>query len=279
MAKNINRAKSALVKNAIPNIVGLTRTTANSLLTSLGFKYTETVQATSTIGNDDSLVRGQDIAQDTVKPLDTTINATVYQFGFTPFGFTPFGFTPFAAFAFTPFSAFGFTPGSKFCVDQDTPILVVGENDSVIEKPAKDIQVGDSIWSATFDEYIDESRDGYKGYLYSKTLTNTKIVKSTVNSVVPSTRTETIIFNKDMSKRFSVTERILVKRKNIYQYVPSGTILIGDYFLQYNQDGTVSEEIITDREVIFNETRTVYRFGVEPIDHLFAGNMLVHNYK
>lgn len=279
MAKNINRAKSALVKNAIPNIVGLTRTTANSLLTSLGFKYTETVESTSTIGNDDSLVRGQDIAQDTVKPLDTTINATVYQFGFTPFGFTPFGFTPFAAFAFTPFGAFGFTPGSKFCVDQDTPVLVVGDNNSVIEKPAKDIQVGDMVWSATFDEYIDESKDGYKGYLYSKTLTNPVMTQCSVVGVVPSTRNETIIFNNDMSKRFSLTERILVKRKGIYQYVPSGEIFIGDCFLTRNKDGAVVEEAITAREILEKETRSVYRFSVEPIDHLFAGNMLVHNYK
>lgn len=279
MAKNINRAKSALVKNAIPNIVGLTRTTANSLLTSLGFKYTETVQSTSTIGNDDSLVRGQDISQNTVKPLDTTVNATVYQFGFTPFGFTPFGFTPFAAFGFTPFSAFGFTPGSKFCVDQDTPILIVGENNSVIEKPAKDVQVGDKVWSATFDEYIDESKDGYKGFLYSKTMTNPTIVQCDVLGIVPSARTETIYFNNDMSKRFSVSERILVKRNNIYQYVPSGEIYVGDYFITRNNDGTVGEEAITERKVILNERRVVYRFSVGPIDHLFAGGMLVHNYK
>jgi hypothetical protein len=279
MAKNINRAKSALVKNAIPNIVGLTRTTANSLLTSLGFKYTETVQGTSSIGNDDSLVRGQDISANTVKPLDTTINATVYQFGFTPFGFTPFGFTPFAAFGFTPFSAFGFTPGSKYCVDEDTPILVVGDNDTVIEKPAKDIRIGDKVWSATFDEYIDEMKDGYKGYLYSKTLTNPRMVQCNVLGIVPSVRTETIYFNNDMSKRFSVSERILVKRNNIYQYVPSGEIYVGDYFLTRKDDGTVGEEIIKSREVIFKESRTVYRFSVDPIDHLFAGNMLVHNYK
>ena len=279
MAKNINRAKSALVKNAIPNIVGLTRTTANSLLTSLGFKYTETVEATSTIGNDDSLVRGQDIVQDTVKPLDTTINATVYQFGFTPFGFTPFGFTPFAAFGFTPFAAFGFTPGSRFCVDQDTPVLIVGENDSVIEKPAKDVQVGDKVWSATFDEYIDESKDGYKGHLYSKTLTNPRTTQCSVISIVPGIRHATIYYNNDLKKRFSLTERILVNRKGIYQYVPSGEIFVGDYFLQRNEDGTISEEMITAREIIENETRSVYRFTVEPVDHLFAGNMLVHNYK
>lgn len=290
MAKNINRAKSNLAKNAVPNIVNLTRTNAKTLLESLGFKYIETSQATSTIGNDDTLVRGQDIPTGTVDPLNTTVTATVYSFGFTPFGFTPFaafgftpftafGFTPFTAFGFTPFSAFGFTPGSKFCVDQDTPILVVGENDSVISKPAKDIRVGDKVWSGTFDEYIDESADGYKGYLYSKTMTNVRKVQSEVMAIIPSIRKETIYFNDDTSKRFSLTERIVINRKGIYQYVPSNDVLIGDYFIQYNEDGSITEAEITNRTIVEQEQRDVYRFSVEPVDHIFAGNMLVHNYK
>jgi len=181
-------------------------------------------------------------------------------------------------FSFTPFGAFGFTPGSRFCVDEDTPIATVGPNDSVVQKPAKEIQVGERIWAATFDEYIDESKDGYKGYLYSKTLTNIRVVQCTVEGITPSTRNETVIFNNDPNKRFSLTERMLMKRNNIYQYIPSGDVVVGDIYLARNEDNTISEKPITH---IANptETRNVYRYNVEPVDHLFAGDMVVHNYK
>lgn len=202
-------------------------------------------------------------------------------FSFAPFGFTPFGafgFTPFGAFGFTPFGAFGFTPGSKFCVDQDTPVATVGPNDSVVQKPAKEVQVGDKVWAATFDEYIDESKDGYKGYLYSKTMTNLKMVQCTVEGITPSTRNETLYFNGDMNKRFSLTERMLMKRNNIYQYIVSADVVVGDIYLARNEDNTISEKPITKIDSV-TETRTVYRYSVEPVDHLFAGDMLVHNYK
>lgn len=202
-------------------------------------------------------------------------------FSFAPFGFTPFGafgFTPFGAFGFTPFGAFGFTPGSRFCVDQDTPVATVGPNGSVVQKPAKDIQVGDKIWAATFDEYIDELEDGYKGYLYSKTLTNPRVVECTVEGITPSTRAETIYFNGDMSKRFSLTERMLMKRNNIYQYIPSSDVVVGDIYICRNEDNTIGEKPITEVTSV-TETRNVYRYSVEPVDHLFAGDMVVHNYK
>lgn len=202
-------------------------------------------------------------------------------FSFAPFGFTPFGafgFTPFGAFGFTPFGAFGFTPGSRFCVDQDTPVATVGLNDSVVQKPAKEVQVGDKVWAATFDEYIDESKDGYKGYLYSKTMTNLKMVQCTVEGITPSTRNETLYFNGDMNKRFSLTERMLMKRNNIYQYIVSSDVVVGDIYLARNEDNTISEKPITKIDSV-TETRTVYRYSVEPVDHLFAGDMLVHNYK
>lgn len=217
----------------------------------------------------------------------TTFSFTPFSFapfGFTPFGafgFTPFGafgFTPFGAFGFTPFGAFGFTPGSKYCVDEDTPVATVGPNDSVVQKPAKDIQIGDKIWAATFDEYIDELEDGYKGYLYSKTLTNPRVVQCTVEGITSSTRNETLIFNNDSNKRFSLTERMLMKRNNIYQYIPSGDVVVGDIYIARNEDNTIVEKPITAVTSI-TETRNVYRYNVEPVDHLFAGDMVVHNYK
>jgi hypothetical protein len=217
----------------------------------------------------------------------TTFSFTPFSFapfGFTPFGafgFTPFGafgFTPFGAFGFTPFGAFGFTPGSRFCVDEDTPIATVGPNGSVVQKPAKEIQIGDKVWAATFDEYIDELADGHKGYLYSKTLTNTRVVECTVQGIIPSTRNETVIFNNDPNKRFSLTERMLMKRNGVYQYIVSSDVVVGDLYIARNEDNTISEKPITHIQNP-TETRNVYRYNVEPVDHLFAGDMLVHNYK
>ncbi len=212
-------------------------------------------------------------------------------FGFSPFGvfgFSPtppfgvFGFSPtppFGVFGFSPtpptFSVFGFSP-SPSCIDQDTPIATVGPNGSVVMKPAKAVMAGDEVYAATWDELIDESF-GTPFDDPSSTLTNPSRVTTTISSVRASTRSTTVHFNNNLSKRFSLEEQILVKRDGYYQFVVSGQILVGDKLIEMSDNAFVETSVTTVDLV--NEERIVYTFDCEPTDTIIAGNMVCHNLK
>ena len=213
-------------------------------------------------------------------------------FGFSPFGvfgFSPtppfgvFGFSPtppFGVFGFSPtppsFSVFGFSPQPPSCIDQDTPIATVGPNGSLVMKPAKSIMAGDEVYAASWDELVDESF----GTPYddpSLTLTNPTRVTTTISSVKASTRSTTVHFNNNISKRFSLEEQILVKRDGYYQFVVSGQVIVGDKLIELFENSFV-ETLVTEATLV-NEDRVVYTFDCEPTDTLIAGNMIVHNLK
>lgn len=192
-------------------------------------------------------------------------------FGFSPVGFSVFGFSP------TPpsFSVFGFSPSPR-CIDQDTPISTVGLNGAIVMKAAKAIIAGDQVYAAQWSELVDESF-GTPFDDPSPTFTNPELVVTTISSVQASTRSTTVYFNNNMSKRFSLEEQILVKRDGYYQFVVSGQVLVGDALIEVSGN-TFSEAYVTDVTLV-NEDRVVYTFDCEPTDTLIAGNMIVHNMK
>jgi hypothetical protein len=221
-------------------------------------------------------------------------------FGFSPFGvfgFSPFGvfgFSPFSVFGFSPFSVFGFAPFSVFaffsvfgfsptasqrytCIDEDTPIAVPGPNDTIIYKTAKDITVGEEIYSAVWDQLIDESF----GTPYDSPVANITGVtmnKTTVVALQPSVKAATVYFNDDQTCRFSFEEQILIKKNDMWEFSHAITVEVGDILLKKNEDHTFSEMQVTKVTTI-NEDRTVYTFDCEPTDTLIAGNIVVHNAK
>lgn len=215
-------------------------------------------------------------------------------FGFSPFnvfGFSPtppfavFGFSPtppFAVFGFSPtppaFAVFGFSPSPPArCIDQDTFVATVGPNNTVVMKQAKSIKVGDEVFSAIWDELIDESF-GSPFDDPSSTLTNLQKNTTVIKSVVPSMKATTIYINNDITRRFSLEENVLIKRDGLYQFSNTGTMLIGDKILELNNNGTFNEVEVTSLTPL-NEDRVVYTFDCEPTDTLIAGNMIVHNLK
>lgn len=104
MAKNIGRGNKIFRRNTIPNLVGQSKTTAESTLTNLGFNYNTTNENTGD-NNLNNTIKSQSIAAGENAALGTTVNLVNYVFSFVPFGafgFTPFGFTP--TFSFAPFS-------------------------------------------------------------------------------------------------------------------------------------------------------------------------------
>ena len=203
-------------------------------------------------------------------------------FGFSPFGvfgFSPFGvfgFSPFAVFGFSPFGVFGFSPVSR-CIDQDTPVAVPGPNNTTIYKTAKEIMVGDEVYSAIWDELVDESF-GAPFDEPSATLTNVTLNTTRVVSVQPALKATTVYFNNDINKRFSMEEQILIKRNNLWQFTNSATVVIGDILLTKNEDHTFNETPVIAVNIVDDE-RTVYMFDCEPTDTLIAGDIVVHNAK
>jgi hypothetical protein len=211
-------------------------------------------------------------------------------FGFSPFsvfGFSPFGFSPFSVFGFSPFgfspfgfSPFGFSPFGFFflgCVDQDTLISVVGPNDTVAYKAAKDIVPGDEVWAARWTELLDESLANPND-MESAVLTGMEMVKTSIMASQPQVKPTTMWFNDDPSLRFSLEERMLVKRDGTYQFVSSGTIEVGDYVVKNLEDGTFQDLEITKVDIVDGD-RVVYQFDAEPTDTIIAGNFVCHNAK
>lgn len=262
MAKNINRSKSNLAKNAIPNIVGLSRTTAKALLTSLGFKYTETSTATSNQSNDNELVRSQDIAASTVSPLDTNVNYTVYQFGFTPFGFTPFGFTP--TFTFTP--VFGFTP-AQGCFKYGTQIWMADGRWANME----DLLVGDELMSVYIPTLPESEMPDYQSTWSTNTLDGIEYSTTTVANVK----------HAEFSSYYLINGTIAVTWEHFVFASVDGIIW---QFMQVEQLGTGNKILDENLNVVqidskeeIDETIQTVTIDTEISDVYFVKGMLAHN--
>ena len=243
-------------------------------------------------------------------------STTVTTFGFTPFsvfGFSPFnvfGFSPFNVFGFSPtppfgvfgfsptppfgvfgfspvFGVFGFSPTPPFgvfgfsptaaCVDQDTLVATVGPNNTVIMKQAKALVMNDELYSAIWDELVDESfGDPFDDP--SATLTNVRMNTTTLKGISPSMKSTTMYINGDITRRFSLEEKILIKRDGMYQFVNSGTMLVGDKILEATESGSFVESDVTEITLV-DEQRVVYSFDCEPTDTLIAAGLIAHNRK
>jgi hypothetical protein len=205
-------------------------------------------------------------------------------FGFTPFGafgFTPFGFTPFGAFGFTPFGAFGFTPFGAFAFSPPSCI----EGDTLVDTPngqvaAKDLQVGDTIYSVSLQEVPLSDETGQYDFDYigfeSDTLTSLEKTTTTILGIDSSTRDMVLCFNNEQEKLYSTSQPIFVKSDNKYQVMPTGAVSVGDYLVAVNVDGSLTEILVETVDMITKNT-TVYQFNCEPADWFIAGGYLVHN--
>lgn len=224
-------------------------------------------------------------------------SSSVTTFSFTPFSFVPYSFTPFSfapysftpTFSFTPFSfapysftpTFSFTP-TQYCIDEDTLIQVVGlsekyGNESVELKAAKDIKVGDSVWSISWDGLKDDLTDPETSTVYPEELSNVQKVKTEIVSISPSKKEVTLYLNGDMGKRFSAEEKILVKRDNQHMFIQAKSITTLDEIFEATDSGMIAVPV-TSIDYI-EEEREVFTFNAFPTDTLIAGNIIVHNKK
>jgi len=213
---------------------------------------------------------------------------TAYSFtpvySFTPYSFTPvYSFTPYSftpVYSFTPYSftpvAYSFVP-LTICIDQDTLVQIVGLEDSVEFKAAKDIVLGDKIWSITWDGLLDDLQDPGASTVYPENLENVKRVQSEIVQISPSTKGTTLYFNGDSTKRFTPEEKVLIKRGYSHIFVEAKTVTSSDFIFEATDSGMVAAAV-TGIDYI-EETRNVFKFNAFPVDTIIAGNMVVHNSK
>jgi hypothetical protein len=219
-------------------------------------------------------------------------------FGFSPFGFSPFGFSPFGVFGFSPF---GFSPaayGIK-CIDGETFIRVKSgtgtrhtdpetgkvtlknASGEVVAKQAKDIAIGDTVYSLNYAE-IDPSTPDYEVFTWnSGSLTPTGASETTIVDVEESVRSQAVCFNGDDSAQFTLEHPILVKKTvdGVTNYVFSmvAEIEVGDSIFKYNPITDSTEEILVNSLDVITGSKAVYTFSAEPADLIVAGDIITHN--
>jgi len=247
--------KSSKRKARVPNLVNLTLSQAQSLLSSLGINYTTSTTSTSD-QSIDGKVKNQNVAENETKLVGDSVELNYYSFGFTPFGFTPFGFTPFS-----------FTPNLCFVVGTD--ILMADGSTKKIE----DIVIGDSLKSFNIPNLDDD---------YDPDLMNTEnawITPSTDDfTITPTTVTyigrrpvlKTIKFNN--LHRCTENHAIFVNRGGDYQWLKAKDVQVGDSFIKFDK----TEEMVSNKETI-DELTEVVAIDCEIKDFYFANGILVHN--
>ena len=276
MAKNPARGQNINPKNAIPNLVGMTRTTAQALLSGLGFTYSESSTNTTDPAQND-IITSQTVTAGSTQLLGTQVPYVYQTFSFTPFGFAPFGafsFTPFGAFSFvtfsfTPFGAFGFLQfgfSPSQCIEENT--LVKTPNGDI---PVKDLKMGDSIYSIN----IDEVNTNNSISLNSSTLTTTGLMEVEIDDISVSQKDTVVCFNEDYSSKYSQEQPFFIKRDGSYGVISAGLINEGDYLIKINEDGSTEESLINNIE-IFNGDFNVYSLSLSSQTWYIAGGCLVH---
>ena len=208
-------------------------------------------------------------------------NSVTTTFSFVPFG--AFGFSPFGAFGFSPFGAFGFSPfgfspySPPRCIAADTEIATVGENDVVIWVKAKDLKVGNKVFSPVWDEF-DGAPSPYTSRVAYDSLTSKRLGFGEVCYVLGKTVDKTIIFNGDATKHFSTTQPILARKTNLKDaWEFTGDLSVGDIIWEYDFDkGGYVETVISQIDIIDGD-HEVFQISVNGIDTFIAGGIISHN--
>lgn len=212
-------------------------------------------------------------------------------FGFSPFGFSPFGFSPFQAFGFSPFGfspfkAFGFSPFKAFgfspfvCIAAETKIATISDSGALVWVKAKDVTVGTKVFTPTWDEFLgDDIENPYDSIIEYSNLTNMRMESGEVVAIKKKVVEETVIFNNNIEKRFSLTQPVLVMRsgQDIHSWIFAGDVSEGDIVWEYDFESQAFNKTIIDQVSFISEDEYVYAFDVEEIDTFIAGNVICHN--
>jgi hypothetical protein len=155
-------------------------------------------------------------------------------FPFFPFfpPFFPF-FPPFFPPRFGPFFSIG------LCIDGETEIVTP----SGLVK-AKDISVGDTVYSLDFNEISTEDEYNYRIW-NSESLTKKteEFVETTITNIIASVKDNVMYFNDKEDSLYSLEQTMFVKDTDgVYRIKLSGAISVGDTLIHVSGDGSVIEE-------------------------------------
>ena len=190
----------------------------------------------------------------------------------TPY-FTP-TFTYWAPFFDpTPYFAPYFSSSGGGCIEARTKIQT-----PTGFKLAKDLKIGDDVFSAVFAELSDDETVDRVDSWNSETLTPLSMRTTKIKAIKQTMDVSTYMrINGDY---FSLNQTILIYRDGQYKFILSGAVKLGDKVLKRNGSGIEDLEylIVTDLLIIYDNS-TVYQFDTEDGDVFFTENMLVHNQK
>ena len=298
----MRRLRSSKIKKrvSIPNIVGMVRSEALSLLNSLGLSVIENNTGTSNESLGGKII-DQSIAENSVVPVETQIEYTYGSFSFSPFGFTPFSFTapvdppvdppPYSftyeemfPFSFTPivlppydfttynFTGFSFAPtpgeGGK---SLGAATLVKSKNPQGLIL-AYNLKVGDVLYSASI-EGIDTSNDQISNYIQNWSTQDTSIgtdIETTVVAMAARITDGAIVINEN---KYSKAHWILIKNNEGIKFKNVTDVTLADLiFSPMTQDWNPVTQCMP-----INSTELVVSINVEPYDVFFTDNALVHD--
>lgn len=206
---------------------------------------------------------------------------TVFSFSpFKVFSFSPFkvfSFVPFRVFGFAPFRVFGFTPSR--CIAENTEIATLDNNNETVLVKAKDLVAGTRVLSPIWDEIYDKQElSPYESRIEYNSLTNKDMSIATVLSVLEKPVSETIIFNNDESKEYSLTQPILARKANgqdAWEFTKD--LEVNDIIWEYDLSTKEYKEVLVESIKINKATKNVYQISVDNVDTFIAGNIICHN--
>ena len=154
--------------------------------------------------------------------------------------------------------------------------MIVSEDGGIALKAAKDIVIGDEVWSITWGDFANETLDPLAIVEYSE-LENHRRVRGTIVSIEESSKASTVTINNDSKARFTLGEKLLVQRDNKVMFLEVQDLKIDDMIFSVSEKAM--EGIRVASMEVIDQARTVYKFNVSPVDTLIAGGLVVHNSK
>lgn len=231
-----------------------------------------------------------------LSPASTSITTTFSFAPFGAFGFSPFGafgFSPFGAFGFSPFMAFGFSPFgfSPFmafgfspyspprCIGENTEIATIGNEDSVVWVKAKDLKVGDRVFSPVWEEFKNSTEDNpYEERVEYPSLTNMSLNSGVVIGSLKKTVSQTIIFNNDPSRHYSMTQPVLSQKcDGLDAWEFTKDLEVGDFIWEYSFASNEYFKVEIEDIFVVEKEEDVYQISVDGTDTFIAGSVVCHN--
>ncbi len=206
-------------------------------------------------------------------PPAPTPPAPVYSFSTTTYGVKCISGNTFIRLApGTGLEQIDLLTGQKYLID---------ENNQIIAKQAKDINVGDEVMTVQYSE-IDQSAPDYQMFEWSsESLTFVSNSTTIITDIEESNKIQTVYFNGDNSAQFTLEHPILTNKTfngvSSWKFAMVAELEVGDTIVKYNsQTGLYDNVIISSIDIVENSD-PVYTFSAEPGDIIVAGDIITHN--